>query len=71
MHLATGYARQVHEPSYRLDEPAWWEGFLRLTVEQGVVHSHPRRGGVCKACIAADPDWYSNGFPYQFDGGES
>jgi hypothetical protein len=68
MNLATGYAQFVHELSHILDEPAWWDTFLRLAGEQGVLHSHPDRGGVCGACAAADPAWFDNGFPYQFDG---
>ncbi|WP_328384476.1 hypothetical protein OHQ88_33710 (plasmid) [Micromonospora zamorensis] len=71
MYLATGYAQQVHELSRTLNEPQWWADFLRLAAEQGVVHSHPGRGGVCHACIAEQPDWTRTGFPYQFEYGAS
>lgn len=71
MSLATGYAQQVHELSHTLGEPGWWADFLRLAADQGVVHSHPGRGGVCHACIAERPDWSRVGFPYQFGYGAS
>lgn len=64
MHLDLELSRFVHEVSHLL-EPAWWEEFLTLTDAQEVDHAHPGLGGTCKACIAADPDWYTNGFPYQ------
>jgi hypothetical protein len=64
MYLGLELPRFIHEVSHLL-EPAWWEEFLTLVDAQGVDHAHPGLGGTCKACMAADPDWYTNGFPYQ------
>lgn len=64
MYLGVDFSRYVHEVS-RLLEPGWWEEFLTLAAAQDVTHAHPELGGICNACIAADPDWYANGFPYQ------
>ncbi|WP_435112197.1 hypothetical protein [Nocardiopsis synnemataformans] len=67
MYLGTDYSQFVHELSHSLGEPAWWDNFLALAADQGVVHSHPSRGGTCQACMAADPNWPRNGFPYSID----
>ncbi|MEW1760367.1 hypothetical protein AB0393_28135 [Streptomyces cyaneofuscatus] len=64
MYLGLDLSRFVHEASHLL-EPAWWEEFLTLADAQGVDHAHPGLGGICRACMAEDPDWPTNGFPYQ------
>lgn len=64
MYLGVDLSRFVHEASHVL-EPTWWKQFLMLAEAQGVVHTYPGLGGICKACMAADPDWHTNGFPYQ------
>ncbi|MGY3056140.1 hypothetical protein ACVWZD_000384 [Streptomyces sp. TE3672] len=64
MYLGVDLSRFVHEASHLL-EPTWWKQFLTLTETQGIAHAHPELGGICRACMAADPDWYTNGFPYQ------
>lgn len=67
MYLGVDPSRFVHEASHLL-EPTWWKQFLALAEAQGVTHAHPALGGICNACMAADPDWNTNGFPYQEPG---
>lgn len=50
MYLSKGAAQYVHELSFHLDEPMWWEKFNQLAREQGLKHSHPGLGGFCVAC---------------------
>lgn len=50
MWLSKGTAEFVHNISYRLNTPSWWDEFKRLTAEQGVKHDHPAMGGLCHAC---------------------
>jgi uncharacterized protein YndB with AHSA1/START domain len=50
MDLPTESSHFVHEISYRLNEPRWWEEFKRLAKEQGMKWEHPPWGGVCHAC---------------------
>lgn len=52
MYLPENDAQYVHELSYQLNEPKWWEEFQRLAAEQNVMHEHPALGGYCKACEA-------------------
>lgn len=51
MYLPKNVAQFVHELSFNLDEPMWWDEFLRLAKEQKLSHSHPAPGGLCKACL--------------------
>ncbi|MER5887805.1 hypothetical protein ABT160_28650 [Streptomyces sp. NPDC001941] len=64
MRLGLDVSQFVHEVSHLL-EPVWWEEFLTLADAQDVNHAHPGLGGICNACIAADADWHTNGFPYE------
>ncbi len=52
MYLSMSDAKFVHNISYRLNTPSWWEDFKRLTAEQGVEHDHPATGDRCHACEA-------------------
>lgn len=49
MYLPKDPALFVHELSFYLDEPAWWEEFNRLAKEQGLANGHSR-AGICNAC---------------------
>ena len=50
MYIPKEAAQFVHELSFHLNEPVWWEQFMRLASEQGLKHSHPVSGGFCVAC---------------------
>jgi len=50
MYLSKNVAQFVHELSFHLDEPMWWEKFNQLAKGQGLKHSHPGPGGFCVAC---------------------
>lgn len=64
MWLTKGPSEYVHELSAVLDQPQWWEEFVRLADEQEVAHAHPAHGGVCNACVV---DAYSRGdYPDEF-----
>lgn len=52
MYLPMRVPQFVHEISYRLNEPRWWEEFKRLAAEQNLEHDHPPHGGLCNACEA-------------------
>lgn len=52
MYLSKGTAEFVHNISYRLNTPSWWEEFKRLTTEQGIKHGHPVMLDWCHACEA-------------------
>lgn len=52
MFLPMGTAKFIHNISYRLNTPSWWEEFKRLAAEQNVEHHHPALGGWCCACEA-------------------
>lgn len=51
MYLSKNVAQFVHELSFNLDEPMWWEEFQKLAKEQELPHSHPAPGGLCRACL--------------------
>lgn len=50
MYLSKDTAQYLHEISWRLGEPRWWQEFKRLTAEQGIRHEHPGLGGWCYGC---------------------
>lgn len=52
MYLSKNTPEFVHEISYRLNTPKWWDEFKRLSDEQGVKYSHSDFGGWCHACEA-------------------
>ena len=77
MFLPKGAAEYVHMISFQLNQPQWWQEFLRLTAEQGVSHSHPSSGGVCDACVSENydrlefPDWENGWHDSQFQYSEA
>jgi hypothetical protein len=52
MYLPKEASQYVHEISYRLNEPRWWQEFVQLADDQGVKWEHPASGGICNACEA-------------------
>lgn len=66
MFLPKGTVEFVHNMSYRLNTPRWWEEFKRLSADQGVKHSHPAAGGWCHACEAerVEHGEYLNSYDY-------
>jgi hypothetical protein len=74
MWLPVRSAEYVHRMSHYLDQPQWWQEFLRLAEEQNVAHSHPGIGGMCIACEMENYDrgvypdweygWREGQFPY-------
>lgn len=41
MYLSKDTAQYLHEISWQLGEPRWWQEFKRLTAEQGIRHEPP------------------------------
>lgn len=50
MRLNQEAAQFIHNLSFRLEEPEWWDAFKKLMGEQGFVFEHPGLGGFCHAC---------------------
>jgi len=64
MRLPTSVSEYVHELSWRLETPDWWETYKSLMGEFLEHRGHPMSHGICRACLAENPNVHTDGWPY-------